>query len=45
MRLLLEVTQETGATLLVASHDPRVLGMIGQVIELAQVNRALRQAA
>ena len=45
MRLLLEVREETGATLLVASHDPRVLGMLGHVVELAQVNRVLRRAA
>ncbi len=43
--LLLEVKEETGATLLVASHDPHVLGMLGHVIELAQVNRVLRRAA
>lgn len=45
MGLLLEVREETGATLLVASHDPRVLGMLGHVIELAKVNRVLRRAA
>jgi putative ABC transport system ATP-binding protein len=45
IRLLLEVARETETTLLVASHDPRVLGMLGQVIELAQVNRAVRRAA
>jgi putative ABC transport system ATP-binding protein len=45
MCLLLQVTEETGATLLVASHDPHVLGMLGHVVELAQINRALRTAA
>jgi putative ABC transport system ATP-binding protein len=44
MRLLLEVRGESGATLLVASHDPHVLDMVGTVIDLATVNRVLRQS-
>ena len=45
IRLLLDVKEETGATLLVASHDPHVLGMLGHVIELAQINCASQRAA
>jgi putative ABC transport system ATP-binding protein len=45
IQLLLDVKEETGATLLVASHDPHVLGMLGHVIELAQINRVSQRAA
>lgn len=43
--LLIEVARESGATLIVASHDPRVLARLDGVIELSKVNHAARTAA
>ena len=39
-RLLVETAQEAGATLLVATHDSKVLDHMQETVELSRVNRA-----
>jgi putative ABC transport system ATP-binding protein len=43
--LLIEVARETGATLLLASHDERVLAKLDRVLEMALENRVARASA
>ena len=45
VELLVEVTREAGATLLLASHDDRVLGRLDRVVHMPAENRAVRAAA
>jgi putative ABC transport system ATP-binding protein len=43
--LLVDVVRETGATLLLASHDERVLSRLDRVVQMPLENRIARQAA
>src|SRR5204863_856890 len=43
--LLLDVCRESGAALLVVSHDPAVLGRLSSVRNLSEINRALSRVA
>ena len=45
VELLVEVTREAGATLLLASHDDRVLARLDRVVHMPAENRAVRAAA
>jgi len=44
MALLREVCRESGAALLVVTHDRRLLAQFESVVELAEINRAVVQA-